>query len=254
MLTVLSILISIVVAVLIVYITLFLEGNIDTKSIFRNVTQLFFLKYILAVHVVGDLVFLMLFMIARLTNRTILTTCSYFYWAPYVKDKDKDNYTSIYHGFACADCCYKCSFAYKLRRKAAYIIYFNVLMALLYISLYVWWVFDKYINEGRTLKSGDLIFILCVVLVFLLSLMYRYIKKYSFEYARKKLQKQVISKINHESKESNYKSLRYYVEKKKSYIIYFSNSFLYKPENDPVTVKYINKINETKKLILLNMN
>lgn len=143
LLTVLSIFVSIIIAVLVVYVTLFLQDN-EYVSFVEQYIQARFAKYILGAHVAGDLFFLMMFVVARLTNRTILIKCSDFEWRHDIEDKDKDTYTTNFHYSACADCRYKCSNIKKLKNKSAYIIYYNILMFVLYGILYYWWILDYY--------------------------------------------------------------------------------------------------------------
>lgn len=170
LLTVLSILISIVIAVVIVYITVFLEPSESKVALVENILQARFAQYVLSVHMVGDLFFIMMFMIARLTNRSILMTCSHFEWKPKIKEEDKDKYSTIYHSFACADCCADCNFIKKLQRKSAYILYFNLLMFVLYAILYIWWILEYYVGNGRTtnkcfLYTNDFWFVISLAII-----------------------------------------------------------------------------------------
>lgn len=185
LLTVLSILISIVIAVVIVYITVFLENN-RIPSVVKEFVQARFAQYVLCIHVVGDLFFLMMFMIARLTNRSILMTCSYFNWKSEIPDEYKDSYTTEFHRFACADCSTDCSFIKKLQRKSAYIIYFNVLMVALYACFYIWWIFDYYINgEKEFLFTGDFWFLISIGCISLLIALFLILKKLYINHVQK---------------------------------------------------------------------
>ncbi len=180
LLTVLSILISIVIAVVIVYITVFLEpGDETTVSLVDKILQAHFAKYVLSVHIVGDLFFIMMFMIARLTNRSILMTCSHFKWKSEIPDEYKDSYTTEFHRFACADCCTDCSFLKKLQRKSAYILYFNLLMFVLYAILYLWWILNHYVDRKNTfLFSGDFWFILSFAAVAIIGIVCFYLIRF----------------------------------------------------------------------------
>lgn len=161
LLTVLSILISIVIAVVVVYITIFLEPDNKENSIVEMYIQASFARYVLSVHLLGDLLFLMMFMVARLTNRSILMSCAEFDWASHINNRIKDHYDSPYHKYACADCNKNCTFSKKLRLRSAYIIYFNLIMFALYAALYFWWILDYYVDgEKYFLFTGDFWFVI----------------------------------------------------------------------------------------------
>lgn len=207
LLTVLSILISIVIAVVIVYITIFLDNGSSIENFKNNFLQLNLAKYALSAHVVGNLFFLMMFMIARLTNRSILMTCSHFDWKPNISEDKRDRYETDFHRFACADCKVDCSFFNKLQRKSAYIIYFNVVMVVLYAFLYIWWLFEYYItNKNEFLFSADFYLIVIVIVSIILFFIIRNIKKTVVKRKR--------AEILNELKELNHNiNFNFYVDK-----------------------------------------
>lgn len=155
MLTVLSILISIIIAVVIVYITIFLD---DGNNGFKSILQVQMGRYVLSGHIVGNIMFLSMFMIARLTNRSILLTCSHYQLKDEFENSDEDKYVSDIHKHSCANCKNKCSTKEKLNNRGAYIVWFNIVMVLLYFVLYVWWVIEHYWPLGwkEFYKSQDI--------------------------------------------------------------------------------------------------
>ena len=187
-LTVLGIFVSIIVSVVIVYIEFF----IDNKSVelFNKTLQLLIGKYILCTHLLGNIMFLLLFMIARLTNRSVLSTCSYYKLDTLrFKSEDEDKYESNIHRFACANCSeyMSCSFVNKIIRKANYIVAFNVFVIFLYFVDYIWWIITHYWNSGITTfcKSPDILIVI-LLLVSLIFFVIWSIKKYKKEYKSKK--------------------------------------------------------------------
>lgn len=172
-LTILGIFLSIVIAVVIVYIEIFLQpnGNSVVNSLLNSVIQINLARYFISAHTLGNILFLLLFMIARLTNRTILTSCKSFEWNSKISEENRDSYLTDFHSFACADCQKDCSLIQKLKNKSMYIIGFNVLMFLSYLLLYVWWIFDHYINDKRYfLFTGDFWFVISLLILIGISL------------------------------------------------------------------------------------
>lgn len=262
LLTVLSILISIVIAVVIVYITVFLEPNDNTKTIIYDYIQARFAQYVLSVHVVGDLFFMMMFMIARLTNRSILMTCSHFEWKPEIPDEHKDSYLTEFHRFACADCCTDCSFMKKLQRKSAYILYFNILMFALYAILYFWWLLSYYINSGtKFIFSSDFWLIMSFVIIILLSIAFSFFIRF---FRRKKEENKRINEIINtafkEIRENNPNvSLKKAIRKKKANKKYdldsvesISQNLIELSDNEKITcIKYyVKKEYDNKKYLM----
>lgn len=149
LLTVLGIFISVIIAVVIIYITFFLEK--DVNILLNSILQLQIGKYVLSAHLLGNVMFLLMFMIARLTNRNILSTCGeYKLDKENYSERDEIEYESSVYRNACANCKYntKCSIIRKLSNKAGYIIGFNWLMLILYFVVYTWWIFDYYWYKG----------------------------------------------------------------------------------------------------------
>ena len=171
LLTVLGIFVSIIIAVVIVYITLFLDKDIN--NILNSVLQLQLGKYVLSAHLLGNVMFLLMFMIARLTNRSILATCGkYRLDLSRYKKEDEDKYTTGINRYACGNCEYEkeCSFAYKLRKKGNYIIGFNIAMVILYAVMYIWWIFDFYWYLGPEMffSSPDFVGVIIIAIIMII--------------------------------------------------------------------------------------
>ena len=152
MLTVLGIFVSIVVAVLIVYITIFLGGKgEETLQFFTTIPQLNLLKYVLSIHLLGDFIFMFLFFIAKLTNRTLMSSCVNF--KPILKEKEKKTGSEkteqrylyddqLEKEKPCNHCIYTCSPLRILANRLSHIIMFNGAMLFFYDLLYAWWYIE----------------------------------------------------------------------------------------------------------------
>lgn len=167
-LTVLSILISIIIAVVIVYITIFLDP--DGSKTIQNVLQLQMAKYVLSGHICENVIFLLLFMLATITGRSILTSCSEHIIAPSFDPKGKDKYVPESFRSSCRNCQNKCSARKKFMKRASYIAYFNAFMICGYIVLYIWWVIEHYWTSQKTdfTDSPD-IYIITILFILLFS-------------------------------------------------------------------------------------
>lgn len=177
-LTVVSILVSIIVAVFIVYITIFLDPKFDNP--YKNILQIQMGRYVLSGHLTGDIIFLLLFMIATLTNRSILTTCNEHEMIKTFEPEGKDRYAPESFKHSCRNCQKKCSSRRKFLLRAAYIIYFNALMIFMYVFLYLWWVIENHWYKGFSafLHTPDFLIISIAIGISIISVFIAFCKKY----------------------------------------------------------------------------
>ena len=175
LLTVLSILIAIVVAVFAIYIQFFLDPiykNNTFTNLVNSIIQVNLGRYVLSGHIIGSLMFLMFFMISRLTNRTVLHQCGKFEWKKDIGERQKDSYFSSSHYSGCADCQKRCSNISKIKNRSMYIMAFNEIMTALYLFLYCWWIFEHYINDKRYfLFTGDFWFVILLTAITVITLL-----------------------------------------------------------------------------------
>lgn len=186
MLTSLGIFVSIIIAVVVIYLSdlISIDGNVPTY-----ITQFQFARYLMSGHIIFNIVFLMLYLISRLTNKTVLLRCSEY--VPLVK-YEKFKYRP------CANCekqsCGKCNFIKKLWKKATYMVGINLICFAGYLFLYDWWIIENYlwdtlnnvINNGGYLLTTEFIrgsiYLLLVNLLFVglyFLVRHKYIKKSS---------------------------------------------------------------------------
>ena len=147
MLTVLGIFVSIVVAVLIVYITVFLDKGNNSSLFFTNTPQLNLLKYVLTIHLLGNFVFMFLFFIAKLTNRTLMSSCVNFLPLQNKNEPEKEELEEnryllddkLEKQKPCTRCAYACSSYRIIVNRLFHVLLFNGAMLFFYDCLYVWW-------------------------------------------------------------------------------------------------------------------
>lgn len=150
MLTSLGIFVSIIIAVVAVYLS-------DLVSIHGDngyyLSQLQLGRYLLSGQIIFNIIFLLLYIIARLTNKNILLHCSYF--------KSKNNSKKSKYR-PCVNCKRKnvCNFFVKLWKKATYMVGMNLVCFAGYYVLFNWWIIEIYIwpsiNNWTGIQTGAL--------------------------------------------------------------------------------------------------
>lgn len=139
MITTLGIFVSIIIAVVAVYLSdlISVQNKNQTFNFIQEIAgsgavQVYLGKHILSAHMLGNILFLLIFLVSRLTDRNILLSCNNY-------DKDK---SILYDGrelYPCANCKKKCSFLKRIYKKIPYMIFYNVFLILLYIALFIWY-------------------------------------------------------------------------------------------------------------------
>ena len=104
-----------------------------------------------------DIILILVYLIARITDKNILLRCGRFRLKKgALLTEDEQKYYR-----PCALCEYNqyCKSHIKLWFKASYIILINVAFVFAYIVLFTWWIIDKYIwnNIGYKIASNPLI-------------------------------------------------------------------------------------------------
>lgn len=151
LLTVVGIFVSIIIAVVAVY----LNDLIKVENIeFYNNPQLLIARYIVSGHMIIDIILLLLYLIARITDKNILIRCGRF-------DKDdgsSKNKEDLKYYRPCALCKHNiyCNSFLKLWYKASYILLINFAFLLSYGVILSWWIIDKYIWHNIIYKIDKL--------------------------------------------------------------------------------------------------
>lgn len=136
MLTSLGIFVSIIIAVVAVYLSdlISISGNESSSPI----TQIDILRYAVSGQAIINIIFVMLYIISRLTDKSILLKCPTF---------KKDDAISKSANASCNHCKYKdkCKFPNKLWKKSTYMVAINYIFIVGYIIIFDWWYIEKYI-------------------------------------------------------------------------------------------------------------
>lgn len=149
MLTSLGIFVSIIIAVVVVYLSdlISISGNVPPY-----ITQFQFARYLMSGHIIFNIVFLMLYLISRLTNKTVLLRCSEY---ESLEKYEKFRYRP------CANCkkqkCGECNFIKKLWKKATYMVGINLICCAGYLFLYDWWYIENFLWSEILVKIDRVI-------------------------------------------------------------------------------------------------
>ena len=126
MLTILGIFVSIIFVIIGSYFTV----TSDFVNVYAsNSKQVNLGRFVLMAQVLFDVLFLFMFMISRLSGKTVSLKC-------------KNNVKSL-----CNECLCKCSFFQRIWRKYPYVVLTNLVAMLAYFALTYWWIFEKYISQ-----------------------------------------------------------------------------------------------------------
>lgn len=135
MLTSLGIFVSIIIAVVAVYLSDLISIDGDNIHI---LTPIDIIRYVVSGQIIINIIFLMLYIISRLTNKNILLRC-----AEFIREPTKPQSLS----FSCSYCTHRdeCNFYNKLQKKATYMLGINIVCSIGYIIIFNWWYIKKYI-------------------------------------------------------------------------------------------------------------
>lgn len=144
MLTSLGIFVSIIIAVVSVYLSDLVSIHGDNG---HYLSQLQLGRYLMSGQIIFNIIFLMLYIIARLTNKNILLHCSYY---------DPKNSSKNLKYRPCVNCKKKdtCNFFVKLWKKATYMVGMNLVCFAGYYVLFNWWIIEIYIWPSINLLTG----------------------------------------------------------------------------------------------------
>lgn len=147
-----------ILGIFVAIITIFI-GGFSEISLFGTIDNLntykFFLYIIITGHIMANLIFMFIYMLGRITNKTISASCIGHIKIP-IESSDSES--------KCQNCCYKssetciqyemdkehCTLARKLRYKYPYIYYTNLVSIVAEAFLCVGWLFS---DEILTIKS-----------------------------------------------------------------------------------------------------
>lgn len=158
MLTSLGIFVSIIIAVVVIYLSDLIAVYPTINA--NYISQMQFARYIVSGQIICNLIFLMLYIISRLTNKNILLRCSKF------KDIRFPELSHEMKFRPCANCENKanCNYVKKMWNKAGYIVFINVLCIICYVLLYDWWLIEVYLWPKFNAVS-DNIWCVCALLL-----------------------------------------------------------------------------------------
>lgn len=150
LLTVISLFVSVIIAVVAVY----LNDLISIKGIENYISpQMLILRYVVSGHIIMNIVILFLYMAARMTDKTILIRCPHFVNAqnsPLTSEELK-----YYRPCALCENRHNCKTIFKLWNKALHIIILNVVFIISYAIIFEWWVISRYIKNNLEYLLND---------------------------------------------------------------------------------------------------
>ena len=157
-LTILGIFVAVIVAFIGGFFTLILSdrGNIST------IPQVCMIHFLMMGHVLVNLIFMFMFMVARLSDKSISVLC--------LKS------TNSKHPGACRECGNQCPIYRRLWRKYPYLVAVNWAAVIGYIVLLLWWYIDTFLYTGlKQWLDSSIVVALCVFLVALASVLFVFV-------------------------------------------------------------------------------
>lgn len=127
--TVLGIFVAIILAFVGGFFSVLIAGRIDVSPI----AQVRFMYFLLIGQTLCDLLFLFMFLIARLSNKSIAVLCS--------------GGIAQGRGIPCAQCASQCKWYVRWWRKYPYIITINCAVMFGYSFLWIWWYVDEFLYQ-----------------------------------------------------------------------------------------------------------
>lgn len=135
MLTVLGIFVGIIIAVVACYLSILLapNGADATNGIYSRPFE--FMQFLLMGHVMLGVVFLLLYLVSKLTSHTLTCPCKRF---------KRDATSSDTSNFNCSECEKKCSSPARLRLRYPYVFGINLVFTIGYCCLGLWQIINVY--------------------------------------------------------------------------------------------------------------
>lgn len=131
--TVLTVL-GLFVAIILAFAGGFFSVSASLESKISNIPQVQLAHFMLMGHVITNLIFLFMFMLARLSNKNLCATCK--------------NCTGHDDSNKCHSCGSQCNWYHRLTRKYPYIVVANWFFAIGYVVLLLWWYIDEFLYDA----------------------------------------------------------------------------------------------------------
>lgn len=140
LLTVIGIFVSIIIAVVAIY----LNDLIKVESVEKYLNpQLLIARYVVSGHMIIDIILIMLYIVARISDKNILIRCGNFDKVKNCNLSDDD----LKYYRPCALCLNNpyCGRYLKLWYKASYILVINFAFIISYLFIFLWWIIENYV-------------------------------------------------------------------------------------------------------------
>lgn len=173
-LTVLGIFVAILVALFGGYFTV--RESIVAIDEISITPQIQMAHFLLMGQVLIALVFLLVFMIARLSDKNIYVFCKNFIV------KNLENQGEINEAYLCSSCANKCPYYKRFFQKYPYIVGINLVIIIGYVTLFLWWYIDvflystikEHLSTFRIALTVFIIFIVfCILITFVLRMLWK---------------------------------------------------------------------------------
>lgn len=171
--TVLTVL-GIFVAIVIAFIGGYFSISASLESKISNIPQIQLAHFMLMGHVVINLIFMFMFMLARLSNKNLCVMCT--------------NCTGHSDSSKCHTCGCQCNWHHRLTRKYPYIVMTNWFFIVGYVVLFLWWYVDEFLYDTiYTILSNSVVGkIVCLFVLILLLAIVVFTPPFLIWYKRKK--------------------------------------------------------------------
>lgn len=136
MLAVLGIFVGIIIAIVACYLSVILAEQLDSKVLLP--LPVMFLRYLVMGHIALATIFLLLYLIAKLTSHSMTNRCNNFA----LMDDLPNNATR-----ECDKCKYRCSSVVRFRLQYTYIFAINVCFIIGYVVLIIWQIINVYFRS-----------------------------------------------------------------------------------------------------------
>ena len=178
-----------ILGIFVAIITIFFGGFAGISSVgsIQNLNTYKFILYIVLIgQIMLDLIFMFVYMLGRIIDKSVSVNCGYYQSIPCTPNDNSKNGNDLCRTCFCntADSCkaagkqlMPCTMFRRLRYKYPYVYFINMLAILLELALCIGWLFSDSIILLKSYLSNNILFPLIIFTVFIFGAVYT-IKKF----------------------------------------------------------------------------